>query len=214
VTPAAFVRAHTRLAPVPLVPEISLHLAGEPYGIWAQTEHELGRRDLPPPFWAFAWAGGQALARYLLDHGDLICGRSVLDVAAGSGLVAIAAARAGARPVAASEVDVFAAAAIGINAQVNGAAVAVALADILDGAGQDADVVLAGDVCYEKSMAGRVLQYLSRASASGCDVLIGDPGRAYLPRERLEPVARYDVLTLRALEDTEVKRTTVWRLAR
>src|ERR1019366_616637 len=167
-------------------------------------------RDLPPPFWAFAWAGGQALARYLLDHGDLICGRSVLDVAAGSGLVAIASARARARPVAASAVDAFAAAAIRLHAHANSAPVAVARAYILDGAGPDAHVVLAGDVCYEKSMAGRVLQYLSRASASGRDVLIGDPGRAYLPRERLEPVARYDVLTLRALEDTEVKRTTVW----
>ncbi len=212
MNPAAFVRAHTRLTPVPLVPEISLHLAEEPFGIWEQTEHELGLAGLPPPFWAFAWAGGQALARYLLDQAGLVAGRRVLDVAAGSGLVAIGAALAGAGPVTATEVDRFAAAAIGLNARANGTAVTVTLADVLDGDGDDADMVLAGDVWYEKSMATRFLGFLNRASARGRDVLVGDPGRAYLPRANLEPVARYDVLVPRALEDADIKRTTVWRL--
>ncbi len=198
---------------MPLVQEISLQLAEEPFGIWEQTERELGRAGLPPPFWAFAWAGGQALARYLLDHADVVSGRAVLDVAAGSGLVAIAAALAGGGPVAATEVDRFAVAAIGLNARANGAGVAVTLADVLDGDGDDADVVLAADVWYEKAMATRFLGFLNRASARGRDVLVGDPGRAYLPRECLEPVARYDVLVPRALEDADIKRTTVWRLA-
>jgi predicted nicotinamide N-methyase len=212
VSPAAFVRAHTRLTPVPSVPEISLHLAEEPFGLWEQTEHEQHGQNLPPPFWAFAWAGGQALARYLLDHADLVAGRNVLDVASGSGLVAIAAAKAGATVVSATEIDRFAAAAIAINARANGSKVAVSLADVLDGNGDDADVVVAGDVCYEKTMARRILEFVDRAGAGGRDVLIGDPGRAYLPRTRLEPVAAYDVLVSRVLEDADVKRATVWRL--
>ncbi len=214
VSPAAFVRAHTRLTPVPSVPEISLHLAEEPFGLWEQTEHDQHGQNLPPPFWAFAWAGGQALARYLLDHADLVAGRNVLDVASGSGLVAIAAAKAGATLVSATEVDRFAAAAIGINAQANGSSVAVSLADVLDGDGDDADVVVAGDVWYEKTMARRILEFLDRAATGGRDVLVGDPGRAYLPRTRLEPVAAYDVLVSRVLEDADVKRATVWRLVR
>jgi predicted nicotinamide N-methyase len=214
VGPAAFVRAHTRLSPVPFVPEISLQLAQEPYGIWEQTEQEQGGRVLPPPFWAFAWAGGQALARYLLDHPHLVAGRNVLDVASGSGLVAIAAAKAGAGPVLATEVDPFAAAAIAVNARANAAAVAVTLADVLDGDGNGAEVVLAGDVCYEKTMAQRILGFLNRASAGGRDVLVGDPGREYLPRASLDPVAHYDVRVSRALENTDVKPVTVWRLAR
>jgi predicted nicotinamide N-methyase len=214
VSPAAFVRAHTRLTSVPLVPEIRLYLADEPFSIWESMEQELGSGGLPPPFWAFAWAGGQALARYLLDHADLIGGQKVLDVGAGSGLVAIAAARAGARPVAASDVDVFAAAAIGLNAQANGVGVTVVQADVLGGDPAGAEVVLAGDVCYERSMTGRVVEFLRRASEAGCEVLIGDPDRAYLPRTRLEPVAGYDVPVPRALEDADVKRAMVWRLTR
>jgi predicted nicotinamide N-methyase len=214
VSPAAFVRAHTRLTPVPLVPEISLHLAEEPFGIWAQTEHEQDAQNLPPPFWAFAWAGGQALARYLLDHADLVAGRNVLDVASGSGLVAIAAAKAGAALVWATDVDRFAAAAIALNAQANGSKVSVSLADVLNGDGDDADMVMAGDVCYEKTMARRMLEFLDRASAGGRAVLVGDPGRAYLPRSRLEAVAGYDVLVSQVLEDADVKRATVWRLIR
>jgi predicted nicotinamide N-methyase len=199
---------------VPLVPEISLHLAEEPFGIWAQTEHEQDAQNLPPPFWAFAWAGGQALARYLLDHADLVAGRNVLDVASGSGLVAIAAAKAGAALVWATEVDRFAAAAIAVNAQANGSTVSVSLADVLNGDGDDADVVVAGDVCYEKTMTRRILEFLDRASAGGRDVLVGDPGRAYLPRSRLAAVAGYDVLVSQVLEDADVKRATVWRLIR
>jgi predicted nicotinamide N-methyase len=213
VSPAAFVLAHTRLAPVPLVPEIQLRQAEEPFGVWEDTERELAAASLPP-FWAFAWAGGQALARYLLDHADLVTGRSVLDVGSGSGLAAIAAARAGAEPVAASDVDVFAVAAIGLNARANGVGVIAALADVLSGAAPAADVVLAGDVCYERSMTGRIMDFLDRARRAGCAVLIGDPGRAYLPRARLEPLASYEVPVTRALEDTDSKRATVWQLAR
>lgn len=212
--PAAFVRAHTRLAPVPLVPEIQLHVADEPFGIWADAEQELGSGTLPPPFWAFAWAGGQALARYLLDHTGAVRGQSVLDVGAGSGLVAIAAARAGAKQVAASEVDVFALAAIGLNARANGVGVIATQADLLGGAAPAADVVLAGDVCYERSMTGRIVDFLGRANGAGCDVLIGDPERAYLPRGRLELVASYDVPVPMELEGTDSKRASVWRLAR
>jgi predicted nicotinamide N-methyase len=214
VSPAAFVLAHTRLAPVPLVPEIQLRLAEEPFGVWEDTERELASGSLPPPFWAFAWAGGQALARYLLDHPDLVTGRSVLDVGSGSGLAAIAAARAGAEPVAASDVDVFAVAAIGLNARANGVGVIAARADVLSGTAPAVDVVLAGDVCYERSMTGQIMDFLDRASGAGCAVLIGDPDRAYLPRARLEPLASYEVPVTRALEDTDSKRATVWRLAR
>ena len=214
VSPAAFVRAHTRLTPVPSVPEISLHLAEEPFGLWERTEHEQHGQNLPPPFWAFAWAGGQALARYLLDHADLVAGRNVLDVGSGSGLVAIAAAKAGATLVSATEVDRFAAAAIAINAQANGSRVAVSLADVLDGDGDDADVVVAGDVCYEKTMARRILEFLDRAvrAAATCwSVILAAP---HPPQTRLEPVAAYDVLVPRVLEDADVKRASVWRLAR
>jgi predicted nicotinamide N-methyase len=214
VSPAAFVRAHTRLASVPLVPEIQLHVADEPFGIWADTEQEAGSGALPPPFWAFAWAGGQALARYLLDHPGAVRGQNVLDVGAGSGLVAIAAARAGAGQVAASEVDEFALAAIGLNARANAVSVTATRADLLGQAVPAAGVVLAGDVCYERSMAGRIVDFLCRADDAGCQVLLGDPERAYLPRARLEQVASYEVPVPRELEGTDSKRAAVWRLAR
>jgi predicted nicotinamide N-methyase len=209
---AAFVRAHTRLLPAPYVPEVRLHLAEDAFGLWEETEREHGSGVGPPPFWAFAWAGGQALARYLLDNPDLVAGRTVFDLAAGSGLVAIAAARAGAAAVAASEIDRYAAAAIALNAEANGVSVAVHLDDVLDRDAGGADLVVAGDVCYSAEMTRRVLVFLDRARDAGATVLIGDPGRAYLPRPRLAEVASHVVPVSRALEDADVKRATVWRL--
>jgi predicted nicotinamide N-methyase len=213
VTPAAFVRAHTRLVAPPLVPEIRLHLAEEPYAIWRDVERELGRAEPPLPFWAFAWVGGQALARHVLDHPEAVAGRRALDLASGSGLVAIAAAMAGAAAVKASEVDPFAIAAIELNAAANGVTVAATAEDLLDGDGGGAEVVLAGDVFYERSMSDRVLPFLERARVRGAAVLIGDPGREHLPRRRLEAVAEHDVRDVSALEGRAVRRTTVWRLA-
>jgi predicted nicotinamide N-methyase len=209
--PADLVLAATALAAPPCVPEVRLHLAGEPYAVWLRTEEELGRSGLPLPFWAFAWAGGQALARHVLDHPDLVRGLTVLDVASGSGLVAIAAARAGAAAVTATDVDPFALAAIRLNAAANDVALAARLEDVLDGDGRPAGVVLAGDVFYDQALAERVLPFLERAAARGAAVLVGDPDRYYLPRPRLEAVAAYDVPVPPELEGSPVKRTTVWR---
>ncbi|MEV4628765.1 50S ribosomal protein L11 methyltransferase [Micromonospora sp. NPDC049523] len=211
-TSAAFVRLHARLAPVAFVPEVLLHQADEPIGLWQLTEGEF-RSEQPPPFWAFAWAGGQALARYLLDHPDEVAGRRVLDFASGSGLVAIAAARAGARHVRAVEIDERAGAAIELNAKANDVPVDITVADILDddGAG-DADLVLAGDVFYSQAMANRVLRFLLRAARGGARVLVGDPDRAFLPRNRFGKLAAYDVPVPPALESVRVKPTTVWEL--
>ena len=207
----AFVRLHARLAPVAFVPEVRLHQADEPIGLWELTEGEF-RSDQPPPFWAFAWAGGQGLARYLTDHPQLSAGRRVLDLASGSGLVAIAAARTGAAAVRAVEVDPLAVAAITLNAEANGVRVDAELADVLDGDAGDAELVLAGDVFYSAAMANRVLRFLLRAARSGAQVLVGDPGRAFLPRDRFDELAGYDVPVSEALESVRVKRTTVWRL--
>jgi len=207
-----FIRTHTRLMPVPHAPEIALHVAEEATELWQKTEDELAVIGLPPPFWAFAWAGGQALARYLLDNREVVAGRRVLDFASGSGLVAIAAARSGAARVEGCDIDAFAVAAIGINAAANGVAV-TARADDLIGRDEGWDVVCAGDVCYERDMAERVIAWLSALSARGATVLIGDPGRSYLPKSRLEAVATYQVPVTRALEDAEIKRSSVWRLA-
>ncbi|WP_371347436.1 methyltransferase [Ancylobacter sp. IITR112] len=209
--PAAFIRAETqRLAP-PLVPEITLHLAEESLPIWQRTEEELGEIGLPPPFWAFAWAGGQALARYILDHPDTVRGKRVLDFASGSGLVGIAAAKAGAAHVACADIDPFAQAAIALNAGLNGAGpLDVITSDVLGTRGVW-EVVLAGDIAYERDLAGKVFAWLEALSAADADVWIGDPGRSYLPRQRLEKVADYAVPVSRELEDTEIKATAVWR---
>ncbi|MGX5737171.1 class I SAM-dependent methyltransferase [Bosea thiooxidans] len=208
----AFIRAHTRLLPVPHAPEIALHVAEEATELWQKTEDELAVIGLPPPFWAFAWAGGQALARHLLDDTDIVAGRRVLDFASGSGLVAIAAAKAGAAQVEACDIDAFAAAAIGINAAANGVTVAARCNDLI-GRDEGWDVICAGDVCYERDMAERVIGWLSALSARGATVLIGDPGRSYLPKAGLAMVATYEVPVTRALEDAEIKRSSVWRLA-
>lgn len=205
-----FVRAHTRLSPVPLVPEILLHQADEAIALWERTEAESATRQ-PPPFWAFAWAGGQALARYVLDHPSLVSDRDVLDLAAGSGLVAIAAAKAGAASVTAVDIDPLSVAAVAANASANGVTVTAVERDIL-GEPPDADVVLAGDVFYSREMATRMLAYLTRAARGGTTVLAGDPGRAYLPREGLRKVAAYEVPVVATLEDAAIKHTTVWQI--
>lgn len=207
---AAFIRAQTRLLPTPHAPEISLHLADEATELWQKTEDEIGEIGLPPPFWAFAWAGGQALARYILDHSDLVAGRRVLDFASGSGLVAIAAARAGASEVEACDIDDFSIAAIGLNALANDVELKP-LSKNLIGRDEGWDVVLAGDVSYERDMAQAVTDWLESLARRGALVLIGDPGRAYLARERLESLAEYRVPVTRALEDCEIKTSQVWR---
>jgi predicted nicotinamide N-methyase len=211
--PAAFIRAHTRLLPVPHAPEISLHLADEATNLWQKTEEELGEIGLPPPFWAFAWAGGQALARYILDNPDLVQDKRILDFASGSGLVAIAAAQAGATSVEACDIDAFALAAIRLNATANDVSIAAQCTDEA-GADEGWDAVLAGDICYERDMAERTVAWLEGLHARGALVLIGDPGRNYLPREKLEPIATYRVPVTRSLEDAEIKTTHVWRFRR
>jgi len=211
--PAGFIRSNPRLLPAPHAPEIRLHVADEATDLWQRTEEELQAIGLPPPFWAFAWAGGQALARYVLDNPDVADGARVVDFASGSGLVAIAAARAGARHVVASDLDPFAVAAIGLNAAANGVGDRVAAtSDDLLATDPQADLVLAADVFYERDLAEAVTAWLVGLQARGVTVLIGDPGRTYLPRDRLDCLATYAVPVSRTLEDSEIKRSHVWRL--
>ncbi|MEN5299214.1 methyltransferase [Brucella sp. TWI559] len=204
-----FILANTGLQAPPHVPEISLYLADEAHDLWHKTEEELATIGLPPPFWAFAWAGGQGVARYILDHPKAVAGKTVLDFASGSGLVAISAMKAGAKSVTASDIDPFALPAIEINAAANSVAITPTLTDLID---QDHgwEVVLAGDVFYEKPLADRLIPWFSKLAARGARIIVGDPGRAYLPKQRLEQLAVYTVPVTRALEDAEVKRTTVW----
>ena len=205
-----FIAANTALMAPPHVPEIFLHLADEAHDLWQRTEEQLAEIGLPPPFWAFAWAGGQGLARYVLDHPETVRGRNVLDFASGSGLVAIAAARAGAASVIAADIDPFCETAIRLNTKANGVAVEFSGADLI-GTDMGWDVVLAGDVFYDASFAHRLIPWFESLAARGAKILVGDPGRAYLPKSGLEKLAIYQVPVTRALEDAEVKRTTVWR---
>jgi predicted nicotinamide N-methyase len=207
---ALFIRTHTRLMPVPHAPEIVLHVADEATALWQKTEDELGQIGLPPPFWAFAWAGGQALARYVLDNPHIARGARVLDFASGSGLVAIAAAKAGAAHVTACDIDAFAASAMEVNAAANGVVLHSVCADLV-GVDDGWDVVLAGDVSYERDMAARVTGWLAGLARRGATVLIGDPGRSYLAKDLLESVAEYRVPVTRDLEDADIKQTRVWR---
>lgn len=207
-----FILANTRLQPVSHAPEISLWLADEVTPLWRLTEEELGAMGLPPPFWAFAWAGGQAIARWLLDNPGAVRGRRVIDFASGSGLVGVAAMKAGAASVLCADIDPFCRAAVALNAEANSVELAFTDVDLLEAPPPDADLILAGDVCYEKPMTERVLAWLRRARGSGSAVVIGDPGRSYFPRADLEFLAEYNVPTTRELEDQEVKRSRVWRL--
>jgi len=211
---AGFIRANTTVLAPPLVPEVKLHLAHEAVPLWQKTEEELGEIGLPPPFWAFAWAGGQALARHVLDHPPLVAGKRVIDLAAGSGLVGIAAMKAGAARVLAADIDAFACAAASLNAALNAVALEVTGADLLTAPAPDCDVILVGDLFYEQALAARVLAWLAEAEARGIPALIGDPGRSYLPREQLTRLGEYRVPVTRDLEDAEIKLTSVWRLSR
>ena len=198
---------------MPHAPEISLWLADEVTPIWRLTEEELGEMGLPPPFWAFAWAGGQGLARWLLDHPGEVAGKRVLDFAAGSGLVGVAAMKAGAASVLCADIDPFCAAAVAANAGANGVRLDFTAADLLEAPPPEVDLICAGDVCYERPMTDRVLQWLGQGRAAGARVLIGDPGRSYFPKDGgLTLLAEYAVPTSRELEDQEIKRTRVWAL--
>ena len=207
----AFIRANTRPLPVPYTPEIMLHVAEEATELWQKTEDELETIGLPPPFWAFAWAGGQALARYVLDHPGIVSGQFVLDFATGSGLVAIAAARAGAPSGEPADLAAVAIEATALNATGNGVTL-VPRADDLIGRDEGWETVLAGDICYERELAARVIDWLCALSTRGATVLIGDPGRSYLPKDRLVEVASYTVPVTRSLEDADIKKSSVWRL--
>jgi predicted nicotinamide N-methyase len=208
---AAFILAQTAIASPPLTPEIRLHLATEITPIWEATEASLTRMNLPPPYWAFAWAGGQALTRFLIDHPDWVRGKRVLDFAAGSGLSAIGAAKAGAALVQAAEIDDYAIAAIALNARINDVAIELLREDLV-GVDPRWDVVLAGDVCYERPMAERVIAWFRALAGRGVAILMGDPGRAYLPQSGLVELARYQVPTSLELEDRTMREPIVWRL--
>ena len=210
--PASFVRCNTAIAAPPLVPEIRLHLATEVTPLWQATEERLARTGLPPPFWAFPWPGGQALARYLLDNPEIVRGHEVLDIGSGSGIVAIAAAKAGADRVTAAEIDHFAAAAIGLNAQLNDVTIAVETRDLLDRGAAGWGVALAGDICYEEPLSSRAMTLLRRIAGRGRLALLGDPGRAYLPKSGLVEIARYAVPTSRELETGEISAGVVWQV--
>ncbi len=208
----AFILENTRIQPPPHTPELNLHLADEVTPIWRLTEEALAEIGLPPPFWAFAWAGGQALARYVLDHPDEVASKRVVDFASGSGIVGIAAMRAGAGHVLATDIDPFCGAALAVNGELNGVRIDFTDQNLLDAPPPDVDVILAGDICYEKPLATQVMDWLAAAHVRGTRVLIGDPGRSYFPRVGLEKLAEYEVPTTRELEDREVKKTAVWTL--
>ncbi|TWF50255.1 class I SAM-dependent methyltransferase [Neorhizobium alkalisoli] len=208
--PRTFILDNTDLMAPPHVPEVRLHLASEAHELWKKTEEDLEEIGLPPPFWAFAWAGGQGLARYILDHPETVAGKRVLDFASGSGLVAIAAKLAGAADVLAVDIDPWTETAVALNAAENGVAIGFTRQDLV-GTAIEADVLLAGDVFYDRDFAAALIPWFSRLAREGVSVLVGDPGRSYLPKDRLTELAVYQVPVTRALEDSEVKKTTVWR---
>jgi len=209
----AFILENTRLQSPPHTPELNLRLADEITPIWQMTEEALAEIGLPPPFWAFAWAGGQALARYVLDHPNLVMAKTVIDFASGSGIVGIAAMKAGAAHVLCADIDGFCQAALSLNQAANNVVCDFTDADLLDAPPPTADLILAGDICYEKPMTDKVMAWLKAARAQGANVLIGDPGRSYFPKTGLEKLAEYQVETTRELEDFAVKKTCVWALA-
>lgn len=208
MTPENFIAANAALMAPPLVPEIELYLATEVVPLWRATEEELEKMGVPPPYWAFAWAGGQALARYLLDHPEIVAGKRVLDIGSGSGLVGIAACKAGAASVLAADIDAFSCAAIRLNAQANGCDIAITQNDTI-GSDGDWDMILVGDLFYERPLAERLLAWLGPMQ---CPALLGDPGRTYFPKSGVERLALYNVQTSRDLEDREIRETGVYRL--
>ena len=208
----AFIRTNTRLLSPPLVPEIKLYLAEESVPIWQKTEEELGEINVPPPYWAFAWAGGQALARYILDNPEFIQDKHVLDLGSGSGLTAIVALLAGAADVLACDIDAFALAAARMNARENKVVLSTTRDDLLAGSPLSYDVILVGDLFYERTLAEKVLAFIEAAALGGAVVLIGDPQRNYFPRGRFTLAAEYLVPVTRELEDSLIKKTAVWRL--
>lgn len=212
--PAGFIRRETTVKPVPHAEEIRLHVADEAMALWQKTEEDLGELGLDPPFWAFAWAGGQGLARYILDTPSLVAGKTVIDFACGSGLVGIAAMLAGAKSCRAVDIDPFAIAAAGLNADLNGVRLDLEIADLTRQATPAADVVFCGDVFYDRQMAGAVIGFLDRLLAAGITVLVGDPGRSYLPKGRLTELGVYEVPVVGALEDNEIKKTAVYRVGK
>ncbi|MDX5366378.1 MAG: methyltransferase [Alphaproteobacteria bacterium] len=210
--PAGFIRRNTALHEPPLVPEVKLHLATEIVPIWQMTEEELEKSGLPPPFWAFAWAGGQALSRYILDNPEIVAGKSVLDFGGGSGLIGVAAAKAGAKSVISADIDQFAVEAITLNAKANDVQVEATAEDLVGVENRGWQIILVGDMCYERPLAERIETWLRRLAGEGATVLIGDPGRTYLPKTGLEKLVSYAVMTTRELEDTDVRNTSVWRV--
>ena len=208
----AFIRANTAVVSPPLVPEIRLHLAEESVPIWLKTEAELGQVNVPPPFWAFAWAGGQALARYILDNPPLFANKRVLDLGAGGGLSAIAAMMAGAASVLAADIDMVALKAVALNGALNGVSIQTTADDLLAAPPAEFDVILVGDLFYERQLAERVLTYVNLAAVHGALILIGDPQRTYFPKGRFTLAAQYQVPVTRELEDSLVKTTAVWRV--
>ena len=208
--PRDFILANTDLIAPPLVPEIKLHLATEVVPLWRKTEEELAEQGVPPPYWAFAWAGGQALARYVLDNPENVAGKMVLDFGAGSGLVALAAARSGAAHVMAADIDAFSQAAIHLNAQSNDLDVECTGEDVIGTPG-NWQIILVGDMCYERPLAERLTAWLAERIAQGVAVLVGDPGRSYFPKSGMEKLATYHVAVSRDLEDREIRETSVYR---
>ncbi|MBT4770646.1 MAG: methyltransferase [Rhodospirillaceae bacterium] len=207
-----FIEAWTAVSSPPQIPEIRLYLASEITPIWEATEAILAREEVPPPFWAFAWPGGQALARYILDHPEIVRGRTVLDFAGGCGLIAIAAAKSGAKSVTCADIDPFALAATRLNAELNKVTVAFEESDLVGKENRGWDVVLSGDICYEKPLAERVTTWLRTLAGGGAVVMIGDPGRDYLPKEGLVEVTRYTVPTSLELEDRLTREAIIWRI--
>ncbi|WP_174801483.1 class I SAM-dependent methyltransferase [Martelella limonii] len=210
--PRRFILDNTEILSPPHVPEIRLRLASEVHDLWVKTESELEEIGVPPPFWAFAWAGGQGLARFVLDHPETVAGKHVVDFATGSGLVGIAAAKAGAASVLAADIDPFAVIAAAINAELNGVPLAITRDNLMNTV-PDCDVLLAGDVFYDAEWAGLLLPWFSFLAAGGIRIVVGDPGRAYCPRDRLQKLAEYQVPVTRVLEDSEVKHTVVWQFS-
>jgi predicted nicotinamide N-methyase len=208
---AKFIRANTAVQAPPLVPEIRLHLASEIVPIWRSTEEELKREGIDPPFWAFAWAGGQALARYIIDHPETVDGRRVLDFGSGSGLVAIAAAKAGAKSVLACDIDLIALEAVKVNAAINRVEVECTSTNLI-GTDDDWNTLLVADMCYEQPLSAQVEHWMRYIARRGGLVLLGDPKRTYFPKTGLAALRSYSVPVTRELEDREIRDTGVFRI--